>query len=134
MVQRVQRSCRRMAMKLNCIAAQMLPTEAMFRALLQDRVVLQFTTRLEARHGPHLEAPLAPRRHLQVVLLLVAAVVMVRKSPPLSQVMRTMETPPPPHLQLLVSVETPHTCHRFRWTSCLMPHRLHRHKESRRVR
>jgi hypothetical protein len=28
----------------------------------------------------------------------------------LSQVMRTMETPPSPHMQLLVSVETPHTC------------------------
>jgi hypothetical protein len=80
----------------------------MFRALLQDPAVLQFTEGLEARQGPYLEAPLAPRRRLRVVLLLVAAVVVVRKSPPLSQVMRTMETPPPPpHMQLLVSVETP---------------------------
>jgi hypothetical protein len=54
----------------------------MFRALLQDPAVLQFTTGLEARQEPHLEAPLALRRHLQVVLLLVAAVVVVRKSPP----------------------------------------------------
>jgi hypothetical protein len=60
----------------------MLPTTAMFRALLKDPAVLQFTTGLEARQGPHLEAPLAPRRHLRVVSLLVAAVVMVRKSPP----------------------------------------------------
>jgi hypothetical protein len=97
-----------MAMKLNCIAAQMLPTAATVRALLQDPIVLQFTTGLKARHGPHLEEALALRRHLQVVLLLVAVVVVVRQSPPLNQVVRTMKTPPP-HMQVLVSMQTPRT-------------------------
>jgi hypothetical protein len=106
----------------------MLPTAATVRALLQDPIVLQFTTGLKARHGPHLEAALALRRHLQVVLLLVVAVLVVRKSPHLSQVMRTMETPP--QMQVLVSMETPRTSQRSRWMPCFMRHVLLRHKES----
>jgi hypothetical protein len=90
----------------------MLPTVATLRELLQDPVVLQFTTGLEAPHRPHLEAAITPRRHLQVVLLLVAAVVIVKQSPPLSQVMRTMKTPPS-QMQVLVSMETPRTSQRF---------------------
>jgi hypothetical protein len=35
-----------------------------------------------------------------------------KASPPLSQLMRTMETPPP-HMQVLVSMETPRTSQRF---------------------
>jgi hypothetical protein len=134
MVQRVRRTCRRMAMNLNCIEAPDVPHGGNVQGTSSGSHRTPVHHEVEARQGPHLEAPLTPRRHLRLVLLLVAAVDVVRKSPPLSQVMRTMETPPPPHMQLLVSVETPRTCQRFRWMSCLMPHPLLRHKKSRRVR
>jgi hypothetical protein len=130
MVQRVQRSCRRMAMKLNCIVAPDVAhngngqgtssgsrrTPVHHEARSSTRTPSCSSAHTASASAGHVVASGSHGRGKAIATL--------------SQVMRTMETPPP-QMQVLVSMETPHTSQRFQWMPCLMPHVLLRHKESR---